>query len=211
MKVANFTVCAVLLTLLAISARTAIGDVVVTNPGFEEPVLGSDQGGFYSTTGEGAGLLPTIPGWTFTQNGVGPAGMLSATAIGAWGAQAFDNQCAAFSTDATIAQTITGFSVGDYRFSFYAQASGTGQPLTVKLDDTTLTFGGIGSVTPTDTMSLYTSNVVSVGAGDHTLLFTAGGWTYLDNVSVAVPEPASLAMVFSGLIGLLAYAWRKRR
>jgi hypothetical protein len=33
----------------------------------------------------------------------------------------------------------------------------------------------------------------------------------MDNLVISVPEPASIGMLTMGLIGLLAYAWRKRR
>lgn len=42
----------------------------------------------------------------------------------------------------------------------------------------------------------------------------SGGWSigYINGVQiVAVPEPASVVLVASGLFGLLAYAWRKQR
>ena len=38
---------------------------------------------------------------------------------------------------------------------------------------------------------------------------TGSGEVYVDEV--AVPEPASIVLLLTGLIGLLAYAWRKRR
>ncbi len=38
------------------------------------------------------------------------------------------------------------------------------------------------------------------------------GWTNLDTVSIpTVPEPGTLALLAAGLVGLLCYAWRKRR
>jgi hypothetical protein len=46
---------------------------------------------------------------------------------------------------------------------------------------------------------------------DHEVL--GGGQVLLvDNVSVsAVPEPGTLALAVAGVLGLLAYAWRKRK
>ena len=44
--------------------------------------------------------------------------------------------------------------------------------------------------------------------------FIFGTGTYVDNVRIDVsdvPEPSTLVLVVSGLIGLLAYAWRKRK
>lgn len=38
------------------------------------------------------------------------------------------------------------------------------------------------------------------------------GESYIDNVTIRIiPEPSSLVTLFAGLIGLLCYAWRKRR
>ena len=43
----------------------------------------------------------------------------------------------------------------------------------------------------------------------------SGGTAFLDNVrlddGIPIPEPSTLALLATGLIGLLAYAWRKRR
>lgn len=42
---------------------------------------------------------------------------------------------------------------------------------------------------------------------------TANGEAFLDNISASatVPEPTTIVLAVSGIIGLLAYAWRKRK
>ena len=46
------------------------------------------------------------------------------------------------------------------------------------------------------------------GADLNIVLSNMGGQTA---VAGAVPEPATLALLFTGLLGVLAYGWRKRR
>lgn len=50
--------------------------------------------------------------------------------------------------------------------------------------------------------------------GDIVKVTMISGWSYLHLAEVevyGVPEPSTLVLLASGLIGLLAYAWRKRR
>ena len=58
--------------------------------------------------------------------------------------------------------------------------------------------------------------VAGAGSNFGQILFyttsTTGATTHYDNVQVSiVPEPSSVALLLSGLVGLLAYAWRKRK
>jgi hypothetical protein len=217
MKSKTFSVCVLSVALLASFGQTAVADYVM-NGGFEASVLGTEM--FYETAPMGvANLLPTVPGWDFGASAADASvevGMLSASGIGPWGAQAFGSQCAAFHGDgnaayATITQTLADVAAGPATFSFYAQGLQS-KPLNVTLDGTALTFGGTATVTPGSTMTKYTSDSITMAAGTHTLQFQAYGWTYLDNVSAtAVPEPGTITMVAIGLFGLLAYAWRKRK
>ncbi|MBU4273300.1 MAG: PEP-CTERM sorting domain-containing protein [Planctomycetes bacterium] len=66
---------------------------------------------------------------------------------------------------------------------------------------------------------MYTSDPITVAAGTHTLSFvgTEVAWgadarTSIDAVSITtIPEPSALALLATGLVGLLCYAWRKRK
>jgi hypothetical protein len=217
MKSKIFAVCVLSAALAVAMGQAAVADVVM-NGGFEAPVLGTEM--FYETAPMGVtNLLPTVPGWEFSASPIGgssEAGMLSASGIGPWQAQAFGSQCAAFHGDgntvyATITQTLAGVTEGPATFSFYAQGLQS-KPLNVTVDGTALTFGGTAMVTPGSAMTKYTSDSITLAAGAHALQFQAYGWTYLDNVSTtAVPEPASITLLTAGLVGLLAYAWRKRK
>ena len=56
----------------------------------------------------------------------------------------------------------------------------------------------------------------TVGVGGHLGIRTShvGAYVNLDSIAVnvtAAPEPSTIVLVGTGLIGLLAYAWRKRR
>ena len=67
-----------------------------------------------------------------------------------------------------------------------------------------------------------TATFTNPGGNGYTGLTGAlGGWdiytnsgnmtAYVDCATSAVPEPSALVLVVTGLLGLLAYAWRRRR
>lgn len=60
---------------------------------------------------------------------------------------------------------------------------------------------------------MYVSSNAGVTCTGELITTTEGGNGYLGSFTApaAVPEPSTLALVVSGLVGLLAYAWRKRR
>lgn len=224
MKFTSFTICVLSVGLVGVAAQSAFGTVIVQNAGFEDTVL--DTGGntilFRETAprGENTGiLLPAITGWTFgasSADGSVECGMITACGHAGWQVTPFGDQCAALhGVGSSVAQTITGFNAGIATFSFYAQAFPTlVGPMTVQLDGTALKFDGGTSLTPNNaTMTQYTTDPIAVTAGPHTLNFSCSQWTFLDNVSATntIPEPTSIMLVASAVVGLLAYAWRNRK
>ena len=111
-----------------------------------------------------------------------------------------------------LSQTLTTTSGQGYTLSFwrYQQNVGPVTEVNVTWDGATIfseTLTGPGDVS----YQQFTAHVV--GTGLDTLAFTAAndpGWTYVDNISVAIPEPATWAMALAGFAALGFAAFRSR-
>jgi predicted MFS family arabinose efflux permease len=80
-------------------------------------------------------------------------------------------------------------------------------PVTIVTDLSQGTYtANIGGVTISDVLN---SSATSVGSF---YLSTSVGGVAFDNLSVStVPEPSAVLLMAMGLVGLLAYAWRKQK
>ena len=86
-------------------------------------------------------------------------------------------------------------------------AQGTPSGSLTEINFTTNALGGNNTPSLPFTWDSNTVNYIGFGGA-----FKTGAVSTIDNVSVsAIPEPSTLALLATGLIGLLAYAWRKRK
>ena len=227
------------MALTVVLAQAAMANTIsisVANSGFEDHLiidsLGNPVGCQYSSTyGDGHvnGPLPTTGlGWTF-----GPSVYPGSDALdglirdSGWGDAAYAGAQMAFVTGTGyISQDLSGFQTGTATVSFYALGRTTYGPTGLKatINGTTLTFSGNETITPGSSWLQYTSNSFDVTAGTNyaltisgTIPLSTGGdlSSYVDNVSVlnsyTIPEPSAVILMVTGLIGLLAYAWRERK
>ena len=82
----------------------------------------------------------------------------------------------------------------------------------VEAGDYTIWANGFGAASPQFTNGDYNGDGV-VNAGDFTTWANNFGQSILaaQSAAAAVPEPSTFALTALGLIGLLAYGWRRRR
>lgn len=88
-------------------------------------------------------------------------------------------------------------------------------------NSTTLDYHADQTVTPDEPVydgvpwkTMFTSIYIGDGTADVSVAWGSGdGYVSADAVrlTAAVPEPSVLALLVTGLLGLLAYAWRKRK
>jgi PEP-CTERM motif/Protein of unknown function (DUF642) len=193
------------------------------------------NGSFEVDNWTGAVSNPTITGWTAIGPGDGyPFGIDNNSGLGPtpYGDQFL--VAGGFGTGGGRAeQTVAGFAIGqayELTFSLSSEAQGTGARARVSVPVGSATAAQIFTAPAAtklqgwDVWSTFHYDFVAsaasvtirfddIGAGD----VASGDWG-LDNVSVAaigpgaqVPEPASIFLLGSGLIGAGVKRWRKRR
>jgi hypothetical protein len=208
------------------------GGFETTNPAYDSPALAPAAydgayfdgswdvvpGNYFSDWTPGAGLYEG-----YATGGVAGEGY-PFNMVGANGNNAIVFEPAAPGT-ADISQTFTsGSGLATFSFDYSgadpAYGGGSSGILSVTIDGNPVTFAAATTI-PTVFGSGWlsaTSDSFSLAAGSHTLVIGAvvGSGYYgqagIDNLSISqVPEPSTLALLSAGLVGLLAYAWRKRK
>jgi hypothetical protein len=211
-------VCVVFVVGLAASAQAT---PIVANGDFSAPDL-SGGWGYYPnlTAAQQAAAIWTVSGAPcFAHNGA------------PWGVPAGnDSQFVWFQPDTAsggvvaLHQTLTGFDVGtSYKVNYQdTQLLGTETNLSVIIDQGLATETNLGALTSGSSGSWgsVSTNSFVAAKSSYTLTFlTTDPGTYggnqvvaIDNVSVSsVPEPSVVVLGLTGIVGLLAYAWRKRK
>jgi probable HAF family extracellular repeat protein len=204
-------------------------DLGAGNARWIDPVTGQIVGGgtagypcFFSSSSPGTetvlGNMPGAGGAAYCVNDSGQVvGTYTDTATHAFlwtsaGGGTTIDISAALPLDAfSIAYSINnnGDAVGEYRLSDgvtlhafeYDSSTSTG----IDLNNATFTGAGLGGFVLQQARAINASGQIS-GFG-----VTAGGATHAFLLTpVPVPEPSTLLLVATGMLGLLAYAWRKR-
>ncbi len=226
MRVRKVAMCLVLGIAAAWSQAASATTITVGNAGFEtNPISGfvyTPDFGDLTNTGE----------WTFGASGGASFDGYATAGSAICTGQAIDNQCAFLQGTGSFSQEISGFTAGSYTVSFYIEGRGMGttedgtpinggQPITVTLGGKTLTFSGVGTVSPTSTSQMIQviSDSVTLTAEKNTLIFAGTVpfgvtdlTTLIDNVSIqSIPEPSTIILLITGFIGLVCYVWRKQK
>jgi hypothetical protein len=220
-KVSVWTVVCLLLISATASATPIPIDIV--NPGFDAngpgwtpsptgwTVSGGDTqaGAFDGVVGDGIIAITAVspPDFGYLNNGAGLAQVLN---LGTIATHAGDQIVISFMQGLRNDQPAYPNEVQDLRVRLWTDAVGTG----------TLQEVSCGTAPRGDWIArnvTFTLTATDAGKTLYLQMYNANDSTAqiaIDNVSAtytAAPEPNSLLLTLSGLTGLLAYAWRKRR
>lgn len=208
------------------SAETISGTVTLINPGFESPELTVPKiGSGWDTLGK------DIPGWTNgTVSGVTypkgytDTGVQKGTGQGYGGSNQFASVNPVDADGGSLCQLTSqkiATASDTYTLTFYAKNATTVLATIYYVNDSGVRVT-LGSATETLTTSWVqysltaTATTASVGkyVGVYFSNTSASNYLRLDDVALTyttVPEPSTFIMVGSGVVALLAFAWRKRR
>jgi hypothetical protein len=218
-----------ILTMTLLGTMSFAGSLNVINPNFSTPTIACATGYAYQGAGgcSGAGVpeqdfnSASGFGWLFGSSGNSGNGLTAAsTAFNPPSFTGLPFTQAAFlqGTNNAVSQTIGGFAVnGTYSLDFYLgsrYASGAydgNQTVEALLDGNVIGTWALSSSTP---FTLESVDFTVSSGGNHTLEFigtNSGDHTaFLSDVAVTpVPEPSSLMLLGSGLLGFAAYVRRR--
>lgn len=171
------------------------------------------SGGGAGTASDGNNLLSVYPGGVYSISGTTPT--LTTSVINV--------TSSAFTTTSTgsfVASADCGLALNS---ALLTAPAGPIFTLQVSDNGTQVATGTITSSTTPGAWMTVTTTPFSVTSGDSLVVkvvesgfYTTATWNStnanLDNVKItSSPEPATLTLLVSGLVGLLAYAWRRRR
>jgi PEP-CTERM motif len=178
-----------------VSAAPLHAQNLVTNPGFESGFTGWTNSGNSSCSW--GGLVYLDPG-TF---GYAPAHSGNDAAV----FPEYESNCLA-----SMTQTIATQAGGQYVFSFWAGAFGGNPDAFIASFDGTNVFSG---ALPSEQYQFYTYNVTASSSSTEIRFqgYNTPGVEALDDVAVlATPEPASLTLSATGLLGIFGFVRRRR-
>jgi hypothetical protein len=175
------------------------------------PINTVDNAGFEAATPLASGfayLAGTVNGWTFTGSSGVAINNSAFNVTGATGQVGILQQASSISQSFTFVGNILALSFTAEARN-YAQG---GNSISVLIDGTALLFNNATTITPTTNASFtsYTSDVIALTAGAHTLSFVGYGngsadvTTFIDSVALtaAVPEPMTVGLFGLGLLVL---------
>jgi hypothetical protein len=228
-NVGLMSVCVAIL-MVGMSVGVCRADTValnISNPGFDvddvsgagwaEGATGWTAFGFIGTQVGSSGSLSPIssPNWLFTASNEHPgagAGQLLRVGSDALRMNEGDTLALSFNQGHRLdywPQGTQQFQVEIWRDGCGAQNGGTQAYLSSDLGNVSAGSWALRTVN-------YTAVASDVGRDMYVLLYNPGSiQVQLDNVSGTwthtIPEPGTFTILFCGLLGLLAYAWRKRK